>query len=178
MAKAKPLLLANGAQPLLPGSGRANVTCGAVEAIDRMVVALFGEVTLTWAGFTAQVGGSRGLPCPLYVTVHERMTDPENPVAGVTFIARFFPPPGVAIVSASAVGSKLKGATTAKARVPVAACPFTTEILTLLAVPIKLAGTVAISWVALRKVVASEDPFHCTVEPLWKFVPLTVRVKA
>jgi hypothetical protein len=40
----------------------------------------------------------------------------------------------------------------------------------------RLAGTVAVNWVELTKVVASVVLFHLTVAPLWKFVPLTVRV--
>ena len=40
----------------------------------------------------------------------------------------------------------------------------------------KLAGTLAVNWVLLTKVVVRGAPFHCTVEPLAKPVPLTVRV--
>ena len=36
----------------------------------------------------------------------------------------------------------------------------------------------AVSWMALTKVVLLADPFHCTFDPLTKFVPLTTRVKA
>ena len=38
--------------------------------------------------------------------------------------------------------------------------------------------TDAVSWMALTKVVLLADPFHCTFDPLTKFVPLTTRVKA
>jgi hypothetical protein len=49
------------------------------------------------------------------------------------------------------------------------------------AVPVaamSLAGIAAVNWVEETKVVARADPFHRTTEPLMKFVPLTVRVKA
>ena len=36
----------------------------------------------------------------------------------------------------------------------------------------------AVIWVLLPKVVVRPLPFHCTTEPLIKFVPFTVRVKA
>jgi hypothetical protein len=40
-----------------------------------------------------------------------------------------------------------------------------------------LAGTVAVSWVALTKVVESELPFHKTVSPKMKLLPFAVSVK-
>jgi hypothetical protein len=46
------------------------------------------------------------------------------------------------------------------------------------AVAIRLAGTAAVSWVALPKVVVSAVLPHCTVAPETKFVPLTVKVNA
>lgn len=45
-------------------------------------------------------------------------------------------------------------------------------------VAISLAGTAAVSCVALPKVVVSATPFHFTAELLTKFVPVTVSVKA
>lgn len=50
-----------------------------------------------------------------------------------------------------------------------------------LAVPgeaIRLAGTTAVNWFALTNVVAREEPFHSTVEPGTKPLPLTVRGKS
>src|SRR5207247_3518824 len=46
------------------------------------------------------------------------------------------------------------------------------------AVATSLAPMAALSCVAPTKVVARAAPFHCTVEPATKFVPLTVRVNA
>lgn len=43
---------------------------------------------------------------------------------------------------------------------------------------IRLAGTAAVSWVALTNVVVRAVLPHCTVAPETKFVPLTVRVNA
>jgi hypothetical protein len=53
-----------------------------------------------------------------------------------------------------------------------------TVTLAVPAVAIRLAGTAAVSWVALTKVVVSPAPFQFTVAPETKFVPVTVRVKA
>ena len=41
-----------------------------------------------------------------------------------------------------------------------------------------LAGIAAVNWEALTNVVVRFDPFHLTVEPETKFVPLTVKVNA
>ncbi len=53
-----------------------------------------------------------------------------------------------------------------------------TVTLALPAAAIRLAGTAALNCVALANVVANGDPFHCTVEPERKPVPVTVSVKA
>lgn len=53
-----------------------------------------------------------------------------------------------------------------------------TMMLALPAAEIKLAGTSAVTCVALKNVVASGVPFHCTVAPERKLVPVTVSVKA
>jgi len=53
-----------------------------------------------------------------------------------------------------------------------------TVTLAVPAVAIRLAGTAAVSLVALTNVVVSVVVPHCTVAPETKFVPLTVRVKA
>jgi len=45
-------------------------------------------------------------------------------------------------------------------------------------VAISLAKIAAVSCVALTNVVLRPLPFHCTVEPLTKFVPVTVRANA
>jgi hypothetical protein len=55
---------------------------------------------------------------------------------------------------------------------------FTTVRVAVPAEAIRLAGTVAVTCVVLRKVVDSADPFHCTVEPLTYPAPLTVSVNA
>ena len=35
-----------------------------------------------------------------------------------------------------------------------------------------------VSWMALTKAVFLADPFHCTLDPLMKFLPLTTSVRA
>jgi hypothetical protein len=55
---------------------------------------------------------------------------------------------------------------------------FATVTAALPELAIRLAGTAAVSCVLLTTVVESAVPFHCTVDVLKKFVPLTVRVKA
>ena len=52
-----------------------------------------------------------------------------------------------------------------------------TVILALPAATIRLAGTAALNCVALKNVVVSAAPFHCTVELERKPVPVTVNVK-
>jgi hypothetical protein len=42
----------------------------------------------------------------------------------------------------------------------------------------RLADTDAVNWLALTNVVVRADPFHCTVDPLTKPDPFTVRVNA
>ena len=54
----------------------------------------------------------------------------------------------------------------------------TTVTLALPAAATKLAGTCAVNFVALTKLVLSAVPFHCTTAPETKPVPLTVSVKA
>ncbi len=51
-------------------------------------------------------------------------------------------------------------------------------MLALAAVAIRLAGTAAVSCVELTNVVVSAVPFHCTVAPVRKLVPFTVKAKA
>src|SRR5450759_3045755 len=46
------------------------------------------------------------------------------------------------------------------------------------AVAKRAAGTRAVNWEALTKVVTSLAPFHCTMELAGKLPPLTVRVKS
>src|ERR1700686_759359 len=53
---------------------------------------------------------------------------------------------------------------------------FTTATLAVPTFAIRLPGTVAVSCVPLPKLVASDEPFHCTVEPLRNPEPLTVSV--
>src|ERR1035438_6505312 len=53
-----------------------------------------------------------------------------------------------------------------------------TVTLAVPAVAMRAAGTLAVNWEALTKVVASGAPFHCTVDLATKPAPATVRVKS
>src|SRR5205085_10336419 len=53
-----------------------------------------------------------------------------------------------------------------------------TETCAVPALAMSLAGICALTCVALTKVVARLSPFQRTTEPLTKFVPVTVKVKA
>src|SRR5579871_1304954 len=86
---------------------------------------------------------------------------PENPAWGLSVWIR------------SPVGLHVKGGLIVNVSVPVAPA---TVMLAEPALAIRLAGTCAVSCVALTNVVASGEPFHCTAAPLTKFVPLTVSV--
>ncbi|MGA2113575.1 MAG: hypothetical protein ABSH56_02355 [Bryobacteraceae bacterium] len=55
---------------------------------------------------------------------------------------------------------------------------FNTDTAAVPAEAIRLAGTEAVDWVALTKVVESAAPFHCTVDPPTNPDPFTVSVKA
>lgn len=54
----------------------------------------------------------------------------------------------------------------------------TTVTLAVPTLAMSVAGIAAVNCVALTKVVVRGLPFHCTVEPLTKLLPLTVKVKA
>src|SRR5207247_9886627 len=55
---------------------------------------------------------------------------------------------------------------------------WTPALLDALPVAMSAAAIAAVSCVALTKVVVLAEPFHRTVAPLTKFVPVTVRVNA
>jgi hypothetical protein len=57
-----------------------------------------------------------------------------------------------------------------------AAHEFTTVIEAVPGLAMRMAGTVAVSWVEETNVVASDEPFQFTREPESKFVPFTVNV--
>jgi hypothetical protein len=61
---------------------------------------------------------------------------------------------------------------------PVEVTPFSATVTVAVpAVAISVADTGAVNWVALTKVVLRAVPFHCTIAPETKPVPLTVSVK-
>jgi hypothetical protein len=76
----------------------------------------------------------------------------------------------------------IAGTTTAGEMVNVVSADVAPEVVTVTfaepEVAIRLAGTAAVSCVALTYVVVSAVLPHCTVEPETKFVPLTVSVNA
>lgn len=76
------------------------------------------------------------------------------------------------------VGKGLLMVKVAAVEVPPPGVGLLTVTLAVPAVAMSEAGIAAVNCVALTKVVVRALPFHCTVEPLMKFVPLTVNVNA
>src|SRR5580658_1964427 len=89
-------------------------------------------------------------------------------------------PPTVVLAGASevTVGTGLLIEKAAVPEVPPPGAGFVTVILAEPVLTMSLAGTCAVTWVALTKLVASAVPFQFTVEPLTKPLPLTVSVNA
>lgn len=88
-------------------------------------------------------------------------------------------PPAVAVEGARLEIVGVAGAVMVKVTAFDGAPPgFTTLTLAEPAAAMAVAGTCAVSWVAPTKVVASGEPFHCTVALETKPLPLTVSGKA
>jgi hypothetical protein len=88
-------------------------------------------------------------------------------------------PPAKAVAGATLEIVGVSGAVTVRVRELDGALPgFRTVTLAELAVATFAARTRAVSWVALTMGVASGEPFHCTVAPETKPLPVIVRLKA
>jgi hypothetical protein len=87
-------------------------------------------------------------------------------------------PPVTAVVGLRLLTAEGCAAVTVKVEVLDADPDEFTVIRKVPCVAIKLAGTVAVNWLALTKVVARDAPFHSTVELEVKPEPLTVSVSA
>jgi hypothetical protein len=137
-------------------------------AVEALAIRLAGTVAVNCVALTKTVER----PVPFHCTV-----SPERKFEPVTVSVNAAPPTvaevGLSVVSTGPGGLIVNGLCV-ETRLP----EFATVTLALPALAIKLAGTAAVSCVALTTVVVSAVPFHCTVEELKKSVPLTVRVKA
>ena len=88
-------------------------------------------------------------------------------------------PPADAVVGATLEIVGVSGAVTVNVTALDGALPgFRTVTLAEVAAATLAARTWAVSWVVLKKLVASGDPFHCTLAPETKPLPVTVRLKA
>jgi hypothetical protein len=88
--------------------------------------------------------------------------------------------PTVAVCGASEAmdGTGLFMATGTEVEEPPPGCGLTTRTCETPATGMSVAGTWAVSWLALTNVVVRVCPFHCTDEVETKFEPFTVSVKA
>jgi hypothetical protein len=113
-------------------------------------------------------------PVPFHCTV-----DPETKFVPVTVSVKAAPP-AVALEgeSEAAVGMGLLMVKVRALDVPPPGEGLTAVTEGVPAVAISLAEIAAVNCVALTKVVVRALPFHCTVAPETKFVPVTVSVKA
>jgi len=147
-----------------PGEGFATVT----ESVPAVAMSLAEIAAVNWVLLTKLV--ARALP--FHCTV-----EPETKFVPVT-VSVNVAPPAVALEGESkeAVGAALLMVKVRAPDVPPPGEGFTTVIETVPVVAMSFAEIAAVNWVLLTKLVARALPFHCTVEPETKFVPVTVSV--
>jgi hypothetical protein len=149
-----------------PGEGFSTVT----EAVPAVAMSPAGTEAVTCVLLTYVVVS----PVPFHCTV-----DPETKFVPVTVRVNAAPP-AVADVGESevALGSGLLMVKVRALDVPPPGEGFSTVTEAVPAVAMSLAGTEAVTCVLLTYVVVSPVPFHCTVDPETKFVPVRVKVCA
>ncbi len=137
-------------------------------ALPALAIKLAGTVAVNCAELTNVVES----PVPFHCTVA-----PERKLVPLTVNVNPAPP-AIAEVGLKllivGVGALMGNATAVDGVPPV----LTAVMLALPALAIKLAGTAAVNCAELTNVVVRAVPFHCTVAPVRKLVPLTVRVKS
>ena len=151
-----------------PGAGLNTVTC-AVPAVPRSGAAI---VDVSWVAETNVVARS----APFHRTI-----EPEMKFVPVTVSVNPDPPTTAAAgLSPVVAGTGLLGGAIVKVcalDVPPPGAGLNTLTCAVPAVTRSGAGTAAVSWVAETNVVARSAPFHRTVEPEMKFVPVTISVR-
>ena len=145
--------------------GLATVTV----AVPAAAMRLAGTVAVNWAELTRVV---------VSVAPFQRTVEPDRKPWPFT-VSVNCPPPAVAVaglideIDADEAFVTVKVSAFEVVLVPLG---FMTVTLAVPIAAIRLAGTTAVSWAALTKVVLSSPPFHKTVAPEAKLLPVTVNV--
>src|SRR3989454_551024 len=147
-----------------PGAGVNTVTCG-VPAVAMSAAVI---VAVSWVALTKVVVRAAPFHCtpeplmnPLPFTVSVKSAPPKSALAGD---------------SEEIIGPALLIESVCAAEVPPPGVDVITVIEAVPVVAMSAAVIAAVSWVALTKVVVRAAPFHCTVLPLTKPVPVAVSV--
>src|SRR6266404_29508 len=182
----------NAAPPTLALEGESDVSDGAGVVIVNVWApdvppSTPGIVTVTWALPAAAISeaGIAAVTCVGLTRVVVRAAPFQRTLAPMSYpvpvsVSVNPAPPVVALEGASAVSvgpPALTGKVTA-ADVPPPGPGVVTVTFTMAAASRSVDGIAAVSWVALTNVVVRAAPFHCTVLPLMKPVPVTVSVNA
>jgi hypothetical protein len=149
-----------------PGAGFTTVT----DAVPPVAMSLAKTAAVNWVLLTKPV---------VRALLFHSTVEPETKFVPVT-VSENADPPAVAVEGESkvAVGTGLLMVKVRGFDVPPPGEGFATETETVPAVAMSLAEIAAVNCVPLTKVVVRALPFHPTVEPETKFVPVTVSVNA
>src|SRR6266850_3991819 len=182
----------NAAPPTLALEGESDVSDGAGVVIVNVWApdvppSTPGIVTVTWALPAAAISeaGIAAVTCVGLTRVVVRAAPFQRTLAPMSYpvpvsVSVNPAPPVVALEGASAVSvgpPELTGKVIV-ADVPPPGAAVVTVTFAMAAASRSVAGIAAVSWVALANVVVRVAPFHCTVLPLTKPVPVTVSVNA
>src|SRR5438874_1040926 len=182
----------NAAPPTLALEGESDVSDGAGVVIVNVWApdvppSTPGIVTVTWALPAAAISeaGIAAVTCVGLTRVVVRAAPFQRTLAPMSYpvpvsVSVNPAPPTAALEGDSAVSvgpPALTGKVTA-ADVPPPGPGVVTVTFTMAAASRSVDGIAAVSWVALTNVVVRAAPFHCTVLPLTKPVPVTVSVHA
>jgi hypothetical protein len=161
------LFIGNVSAPDVPPPGLGLVTV--IFAVPEFVISVAG----TWAVSCVALAKLVVSAVPFQFT-----TAPLTKLLPFTVSVNAAPPTNaLAGESEETIGAVLLIAKVTGADVPPPGAGLVTVMLADPALAISLAGTWAVSWLALAKVVVSAVPFHFTTEFATKLAPLTVNVK-
>lgn len=146
----------------VPPSGFTTVTI----AVPGLAIRLAATAAVNCVAFTKAVGNIDPF--------HSTVDPPTNPAPFTTSVNAA--PPRVRAFGLTLVSPT--GLTVNNTALEALPPGFTTVILAVRTVEIRLAGTVAVNCVALTKAVANAAPFQATVEPPRNPVPFTISVNA